>query len=166
MSSLQRCLPCIFVINVVTSTSMQTRHRDVADFSPCSAVIFMPCSSHCISTSVAPFCVCNMSNCASQRVHHFIPLHHFHLSSSWWLKHCCKGASWCFLLSVNTTCSFVIFAMSDVCILWTWSLNVFWTRLCLLYGGAYHVFLWLMWWLAQACKLGFVIMLILVPVLL
>ena len=43
MSSLQRCLPCIFVINVVTSTSMQTRLRDVADFSPCSAVIFMPC---------------------------------------------------------------------------------------------------------------------------
>ena len=30
-------------INVVTSTSMQTRHRDVADFSPCSAVILMPC---------------------------------------------------------------------------------------------------------------------------
>ena len=43
MSSLQRCLPCIFVINVVTSTSLQTRHRDVADFSPCSAVILMPC---------------------------------------------------------------------------------------------------------------------------
>ena len=43
MSSLQRCLPCIFVINVVTSTSMQTRHRDVADFSPCSVVILMPC---------------------------------------------------------------------------------------------------------------------------
>ena len=43
MSSLQRCLPCIFVSNVVTSTSMQTRLRDVADFSPCSAVIFMPC---------------------------------------------------------------------------------------------------------------------------
>ena len=39
MYSLQRCLPCIFVINVVTSTSMQTRNRDVADFSPCSAVI-------------------------------------------------------------------------------------------------------------------------------
>ena len=43
MSPLQRCLPCIFVINVVTSTSMQTRHHDVADFSPCSAVILMPC---------------------------------------------------------------------------------------------------------------------------
>ena len=43
MPSLQGCMPCIFVINVVTSTSMQTRHRDVADFSPCSAVILMPC---------------------------------------------------------------------------------------------------------------------------
>ena len=43
MPSLQRCLPCIFVINVVTSTSMQTRLRDIADFSPCSAVILMPC---------------------------------------------------------------------------------------------------------------------------
>ena len=32
-----------FVINVVTSTSMQTRHRDVADFSPCFAVILMSC---------------------------------------------------------------------------------------------------------------------------
>ena len=31
------------MINVVTSTSMQTRHRDIADFSPCSAVILMPC---------------------------------------------------------------------------------------------------------------------------
>ena len=43
MPSLQRCLPCIFVINVVTSTSMQTRLRDNADFSSCSAVILMPC---------------------------------------------------------------------------------------------------------------------------
>ena len=32
MSSLQRCLPCIFVINVVTSTSMQTRLYNVSDF--------------------------------------------------------------------------------------------------------------------------------------
>ena len=43
MSSLQWYLLCIFMINVVNSTSMQTRHRDVADFSPCSAVILMPC---------------------------------------------------------------------------------------------------------------------------
>ena len=43
MSYLQWCMPCIFVINVVTSTSMQTRLRDNAVFSPCSAVILMPC---------------------------------------------------------------------------------------------------------------------------
>ena len=32
MPSLQRCLSCIFVINVVTRTSMQTRLRDIAGF--------------------------------------------------------------------------------------------------------------------------------------
>ena len=31
------------MINVVTRTRMQIRLRDVADFSLCSAVIFMPC---------------------------------------------------------------------------------------------------------------------------
>ena len=43
MPSLQGCLPCIFVIYLVTTTSMQTRLRDIADFSPCSAVILMTC---------------------------------------------------------------------------------------------------------------------------
>ena len=32
MPSLQRCMPCILVISVVTITSMQTRLRDVSDF--------------------------------------------------------------------------------------------------------------------------------------
>ena len=32
MPSLQRWMPCIFLIYVVTSTSMQTRLRDVSDF--------------------------------------------------------------------------------------------------------------------------------------
>ena len=32
MPSLQRCMPCIFVISVVTITGMQTRLRDVSDF--------------------------------------------------------------------------------------------------------------------------------------
>ena len=32
MPYLQRCMPCIFVISVVTSTSMQTRLRNVSDF--------------------------------------------------------------------------------------------------------------------------------------
>ena len=114
----------------------------------------------------APFCVCNMSNYSSRRVLHFIPLHHVHLSSSWCLNHCCKSASWCCLLCVNRTCSFVIFAMFDVLILWGWCLYVFWTMPRLLHRGAYHVFLWSMWWLAQACKLGLVMLLFLVPVLL
>ena len=50
MPYLQGCMPCIFVINVVTSTSMQSSSRDIADFrdseispSHCSADIFMPC---------------------------------------------------------------------------------------------------------------------------
>ena len=49
MPSLQGCMPCIFVINVVTSTSMQSSSRDIADFrdlefhSHFPAVIFMPC---------------------------------------------------------------------------------------------------------------------------
>ena len=32
MPSLQRCLPCTFVISVMISTSMQTRHLNVVDF--------------------------------------------------------------------------------------------------------------------------------------
>ena len=52
MPSLQPCMPCIFVISVVTSTSMQTRHRDVAEFSPCSAVILMPCKLDAIERSM------------------------------------------------------------------------------------------------------------------
>ena len=52
MSYLQRYLPCIFVINVVTGTSMQTRLRGVANFSPCSAVILMPCKLDAIERSM------------------------------------------------------------------------------------------------------------------
>ena len=50
MPSLQRCMPCIFVICVVTSTSMQTRLRDVSvfrdlGFSPSvTPVIFLLCT--------------------------------------------------------------------------------------------------------------------------
>ena len=49
MLSLQRCMPCIFVIYVVTSTSMQTRLRDVSVFRDLvislsvSAVILLLC---------------------------------------------------------------------------------------------------------------------------
>ena len=49
MPSLQGCMPCIFVISVVTSTSMQSRLRNVSDFrdlvisQSSSAVILLPC---------------------------------------------------------------------------------------------------------------------------
>ena len=49
MSYFQWCSPCIFVISVVTRTSMQNRPRDISDFrdlaiSPSlSAVILLPC---------------------------------------------------------------------------------------------------------------------------
>ena len=49
MASLQGCIPCIFVINVVTSTSMQSSSRDIADFRDLEfhclfpANIFVPC---------------------------------------------------------------------------------------------------------------------------
>ena len=49
MPSLQRCMPCIFLIYVVTSTSMQTRLRDVSVFrdlvilQSVTAVILLPC---------------------------------------------------------------------------------------------------------------------------
>ena len=50
MPSLQRCMPCIFVISVVSSTSMQNRPRNVSDFrdlsyfsKSLSAVILLPC---------------------------------------------------------------------------------------------------------------------------
>ena len=49
MPSLQRCMPCSFLIYVVTSTSMQTRLRGVSVFRDLGflmsfpAVILMPC---------------------------------------------------------------------------------------------------------------------------
>ena len=49
MPSFQWCMLCIFLISVVTSTSMQTRLRNVSDFrdtdfsKSLSAVILLPC---------------------------------------------------------------------------------------------------------------------------
>ena len=49
MPSFEWCMPCIFVISVVTSTSMQIRPRNVSDFrdfvisQSLSAVILLPC---------------------------------------------------------------------------------------------------------------------------
>ena len=58
MPSLQRCMPCIFVIYLGTSTSIQTRLRDVSVFrdsnfcKSLSAVILLPCIHVCTERSM------------------------------------------------------------------------------------------------------------------
>ena len=54
---------------------------------------------------------------------------------------------------------FGIFVAFDVCFIWSWALQVFSPMSFHIYRGAYLVFLWSMWWLAQACKVAFVILL-------
>ena len=50
--------------------------------SPSFPCFKFPCSSCRSFVSVAPFWAYSISKCSSQRAHHFISLHHFHLSSS------------------------------------------------------------------------------------
>ena len=59
MPYFQWCMPCIFLISVVTSTSMQTRPRNVSDFrdlvislKSLSAVILLPCKLHATERSM------------------------------------------------------------------------------------------------------------------
>ena len=63
MPSLQRCIPCIFVIYVVTSTSMQTRLRDVSVFRDlgfcCLLLLLFWCHvSMCLQRDPCFFWVC------------------------------------------------------------------------------------------------------------
>ena len=118
-----------------------------------------PYSSHHNSSSVAPFWACSISKCSSQDALHFVPLWHAHLSPSRCLNLWCKSAIWCLLLLLIRTWCFVIFVAFDAWIFWAWALQVFWSMPCHLYRGVCHVFWWSMWWLAQACKLGFVMFL-------
>ena len=53
---------------------------DQLTFCPETLIILL-CSSHHNSTSVAPIHACSISKCSSRRLHHFISLHHSHLSS-------------------------------------------------------------------------------------
>ena len=119
MSSLQRCLPCIFVINVVTSTSMQTRHRDVADFSPCSAVIMMPCKDDAteISTLILRYFSKGVLNMW------LLPIH----SCPWlklWSSLACHFRALLLLQNVSWQIVYMLFnfakvAIVDPCMLWT-----------------------------------------------
>ena len=132
MSSLQWCMPWIFVINVVTRTSMQTRHRDVADFSPCSAVIFMPCKHDATERSL------HILRYFSKGVLNMWLLS-IHSWPCWqlWSSLACHFHALLLLHSVSWQIVYVLFnlakvAIVDPCMLWTSS--------CL--GWVYkHVFL-------------------------
>ena len=121
MSSLQRCLPCIFVINMVTSTSMQTRLRDVADFSSCSAVIFMPCkldaterSKHILryfSKDVLNIWLCSIHSCPCLQLWSSLKCH-FHALLL------LENVSW---QTVYMLFNFAKVVVVDPCMLWTCS---------------------------------------------
>ena len=118
------------------------------------------CSSWHNSLYIAPFHACNISKCSPRDALHFVQLHHVHLRPYWCPNLWCKSASCCCLLLLSRTWRFVIFVSFNLCILWAWALHVFCCMPCYLYRGVCHVFLWSLWWLAQACKLGPVIFLI------
>ena len=121
MSSLQRCLPCIFVINMVTNMSMQTRHRDIADFSPCSAVILMPCKLDATERSM------HILRYFSKGVLNILLLY---INSCLWLQLwsslVCHFSALLLLQNVSWQIVYVLFNLAkvvvvDPCMLWTCS---------------------------------------------
>ena len=135
MSYLQRCLPCIFVINVVTSTSMQTRLRNVADFSPCSAVILMPCKHDATERFM------HILRYFSKGVNRLLSIH----SCPWlqlWSILACHFCALLLLQNVSWQIVYMLFNFAkvvvvDPCMLWTCSClglfhkHVFLMMLCL-----------------------------------
>ena len=137
MPSLQGCMPCIFVINVVTSTSMQTRLRDVADFSPYSAVIFMPCKLDATERSMLiwRYFGKGVSNIWLCSIHPFPWL-------QLWSSLACHLSALLLLQNVSWQIVYLLFnlaklAIVDPCMLWTCSClgwlpkHVFLMMLCL-----------------------------------
>ena len=119
ISSLQRCLPCIFVINVVTSTSMQTRLRDIADSRPCSAVILMPCKHDATERSmhILRYLSKDVLNIWLFSIHSF---HCFHL----WSSLACHFRALLLLQNVSWQIVYMLFNFAkvvvvDPCMLWT-----------------------------------------------
>ena len=115
MPSFQGCMPCICLISVVTSTSTQSRPRNVSDFKDsdfsksCDFYKICPCSSHHNSLHIASFRACNISKCSSRDALHFVTLHHIHFSPSWCPNLWCKSVSCCYLLLLTRTWWFAIF---------------------------------------------------------
>ena len=131
------CLTCICVVNVVTSISMQTRLHDVADFSPCSADIFMPCKLDAteISILILRYFSRGVLNIWLLYIHSCpcLPL---------WSSLACHLSALLFLQNVFWQIVYMLFnlakvAIVDPCMLWTCSClglfqkHVFLMMLCL-----------------------------------
>ena len=121
MPSLQWCMPFIFVINVVTSTSMQTRLRDIADFSPCSAVIVMPCKLDATERSmhILRYFSKDVLNIWLFSIHSCLWL-------QLWISLACNFRALLFLQNVSSQIVYMLFnlakvAIFDPCMLWTCS---------------------------------------------
>ena len=110
-----------FVSNVVTSTSMQTRLRDIADFSSCSAVILMPCkhvaterSMHILryfSKDVLNMCLLSIHSCPWLQL---------------WSSLACHFRALLLLQNVSWQIVYMLFNLAklvvvDTCMLWTCS---------------------------------------------
>ena len=79
-------------------------------------------------------------------------------SSYWCLNPRCKSAKCYKLLEIVITCWFVFFIAFCVFIFWASCQHVLGAYSCHLYSGAIHAFLCALWWLAQACKLGYLLL--------
>ena len=137
MSSLQWCFPCIFLIIVVSRTSMRTRLRDVADFSPCSAVILMPCKLDATERSmhILSYCSKDVLNIWLWSIHSCPCL-------QLWSSLACHFSALLLLQNVSWQIVYMLFNFAKVvvvghCMLWTCSClglfhkHVFLVMLCL-----------------------------------
>ena len=130
-------LTMYFLINVVTSTSMQTRHRDVADFSPCSAVILMPCKHVATLRSMHIF-----RYFSKGVLNNWLLSIHSCLCLQLWSSLACQFRALLLLQNVSWQIVYMLFNLAklsivDPCMLWTCSClgllhkHVFLMMLCL-----------------------------------
>ena len=114
-------MPCTFLINVVTSTSMQTRLRDIADFSPCSAVILMPCKLDATEISMH-----NLRYFSKGVLNNMLLYIHSCPFLQLWSSLACHFGALLLLQNVSWQIVYLLFnlakvAIVDPCMLWTCS---------------------------------------------
>ena len=127
MPSLQGCLPCIFVINVVTSTSMQTRLRNVSVFRDLvisrSLCLLLFCCHVNLMLQRDPWIFWGCSVRMFYRYGYGSSIH----ASVWnygvlsMTQSCSTFAIKCFWQNVNMISNFAKFVVVDPCMLWTCS---------------------------------------------